>query len=247
MGFADLHIHTLYSWDGTCTVSAVLKRVADYTDIRVIAIADHDNMDGAWEAVELAPAYGLEVVPGMEVSTADGHVLALFIETAIPKGLSLEETLSKVGSQGGLCIAAHPMARGDFSLSAGRIIQTLRDPDLARILVGMETFNAGLVDGRSNLAAQALAQILPIAQVGSSDAHLLWMIGGGYTEFPGTTTADLRQALEQHMTKPVIDRASPPLQLMSGWLSHFLLRKAGWVTSNAGPQAPLRMGRLGQV
>jgi len=57
MGFADLHIHSMYSYDGTASISAILKYVADYTDLNVIAITDHDSMEGVPEALDLAPYY----------------------------------------------------------------------------------------------------------------------------------------------------------------------------------------------
>ena len=112
MGLADLHIHTLYSWDGIHSVSAVLRHVVDHTDLDVIAITDHDEVAGAWETIELAPAYGVEVDPGSEISTAEGHLLALFLKERVEPGLSLADTVLRVGEQGGLCIAVHPMARG---------------------------------------------------------------------------------------------------------------------------------------
>ncbi|NTU75780.1 MAG: phosphotransferase, partial [Anaerolineaceae bacterium] len=72
-----------------CAVSAVLQHVIEQTELNVIAITDHDEIKGALEAVELAPAFGIEVVPGSEISTADGHVLALYIRQRVPAGLSL--------------------------------------------------------------------------------------------------------------------------------------------------------------
>jgi len=47
MGFADLHIHTVYSRDA-----------AESARLDIVAITDHDCIDGALEAQELAPAYG---------------------------------------------------------------------------------------------------------------------------------------------------------------------------------------------
>src|SRR5271157_1530456 len=88
MGFADLHIHTIHSYDGTATVPAVLKHVADHTDLDVIAITDHDSLAGLQEGLMLAPRYGLEVIPGCEVTTSEGHLLALFIDRPIQAGLS---------------------------------------------------------------------------------------------------------------------------------------------------------------
>jgi predicted metal-dependent phosphoesterase TrpH len=244
MGLADLHIHTIYSWDGTSTVSAVLKQVVEHTELDLIAITDHDEIRGAYEALDLASAYGIEIIPGCEISTADGHLLALFIQQRVPPGLTLRETVLRVGDQGGVCIAAHPSARGANSLSPAAIRTALSEPDVSHVLVGIEAYNAGLVHQGSNGIAQALAAELPVAQVGNSDAHLLWMIGRGATEFSGRTAADLRVALETHRTVAITGATYNPARLVGDWLSRYLLRKAGWVAWNAGPDSPIRLGHL---
>lgn len=86
MGFADLHIHSIHSYDGTSSISAILKYVVDRTDLDVIAITDHDTVTGAAEVMQLAPAYGVQVIPGCEISTTDGHLLALFIDRPVKAG-----------------------------------------------------------------------------------------------------------------------------------------------------------------
>jgi predicted metal-dependent phosphoesterase TrpH len=197
MGLADLHIHTIYSYDGTASVPAVLAR-AKQVGLDVIAITDHDEIKGALQAFELAPKFGIEVIPGIEITTAEGDLLALFVTETIEPGLSLIETIVKVGEAGGICIAPHPMAKGMGmnSLSARTIVQALRHPDAHRILIGIETYNATALDRESNYRAQALLAEHPgIAQVGSSDAHILQAIGLGATEFLGCTAADLLEAL----------------------------------------------------
>ncbi|HNF94893.1 MAG TPA: PHP domain-containing protein, partial [Anaerolineales bacterium] len=68
MGLADLHLHTIYSYDGTATVPAVLRRAREL-GLNVIAITDHDEIAGALEAVKLASHYGVEVIPGSEITT----------------------------------------------------------------------------------------------------------------------------------------------------------------------------------
>ncbi len=62
MGLADLHLHTTYSWDGTAAVSAILRAAAE-RGLSVVAITDHDQIAGAWIALELAAGFGVEVVP----------------------------------------------------------------------------------------------------------------------------------------------------------------------------------------
>jgi predicted metal-dependent phosphoesterase TrpH len=235
MGLADLHIHTLHSWDGTSTVAAILKQVLENTHLNVIAITDHDCLTGALEALELAPSYGIDVIPGCEITTAQGHLLAYFIKKPVPAGLSLVETALKVGEMGGICVAAHPCARMTNSLHPRVIRQALH--------VGIEVYNAGLVHQRSNVKSQILADSLPIAQVGNSDAHLLWVIGRGMTYFPGNSALELRRALENHATKAIAGPACKTVGMMGHWLTRYLLRCAGLVAWNAGPQAPIRFGR----
>lgn len=242
MGLADLHIHTLYSWDGTSTVSAVLKQVRQHTALDVIAITDHDRIIGALEALEMAPQYCLEVIPGCEISTAQGHLLAYFISQPIPKGRSLVETVLRVGDLGGLCVAPHPSVRLASGLSPQTIRLALKDPDVARVLVGIEVYNAGLVNQGANRVARVLAQGLPVAQVGNSDAHLLWMIGRGATYFSGNRAQDLRLALEERTTQAVKGPACHTSRIASDWITRILLRKVGLVSWNAGPQAPIRFG-----
>ena len=77
MGLADIHIHTIYSYDATTTVRGVLKQ-ASSSGLNVIAITDHNDIRGAFDARELASQYNLEVIPGVEVNTRDGHLLAMF-------------------------------------------------------------------------------------------------------------------------------------------------------------------------
>jgi predicted metal-dependent phosphoesterase TrpH len=57
MGLADLHIHTIYSYDGTASVPAVLAR-AKQIGLDVIAITDHDEIVGSLKALELSPSMG---------------------------------------------------------------------------------------------------------------------------------------------------------------------------------------------
>ncbi|NOH01455.1 MAG: PHP domain-containing protein [Chloroflexi bacterium] len=131
MGTADLHIHSIYSPDATTTVRAILKQAAD-VGLDVIAIADHDEMRGSLEAQELAPRYGLEAVPAAEVSTSDGHLVALFIKTLPPAGMTLNDTLIHIGRQGGVAIAPHPFNNLPNSLSMEAVLGALTHPGRKR-------------------------------------------------------------------------------------------------------------------
>ena len=225
MGLADLHIHTIYSYDGTASVPAVLAR-AKQVGLNVIAITDHDEIRGALKAFDLAPQFDIEVIPGIEITTAEGDLLALFVTEIIEPGLSLIETIIKVGEAGGICIAPHPMARGTGmkSLSGSSITEALRHPDASRILLGIETYNATALDRESNYNAQKLFVAQPgIAQVGNSDAHILQAIGSGATEFLGHTAADLLDALWIGATD--VRRGVPmsSAQILGSWAINFVI------------------------
>ena len=247
MGLADLHIHSIWSHDGTATISAILKYTTTKTNLNIIAITDHDKIKGAAEAVELAPKYNIEVIPGCEISTKDGHLLALFIDQAIPPGLSLTETVMRVGDQNGICIAAHPSNSNSFSLKPRTIIETRKDPDIARILVGVETVNSSLLIKRSFRISETLAFLQNMSRVGNSDAHTLSMIGTAATVFPGSTTTDLKLALLNRATNIQYNKHQGAVKILSHWVRSYFLRAAGWVTWNPHPSTPLVFGRLSHV
>lgn len=242
MGKADLHIHTAYSSDGTATVAATLEHVVQNTDLDVIAITDHDEIDGALEALALAPRYGIEVIPGCEVTTAEGHLLALYITERVPTQRSLIETVDYVAALGGLCIAPHPGGRWGWSLQEDPIRQALEQPLLANTLVGLEGYNASLPDLRVNQQATAMQQRLRLASVSNSDAHLLWMIGLAATGFPGKSASDLRQALIERTTTSHVTPRPAHFYASYGWRQ--LLRSVGYVqTAVKAPGGPITLRR----
>ncbi len=218
MGLADLHLHTIYSYDGTATIPAVLRR-AHAVGLNVIAITDHDEVAGALEAVKLASHYGVEVIPGSEITTAEGDLLALFITKKIQPGLSLIETVLRVREQGGVCIAAHPMAggMGMKSLTPYSILKALKHPLVAETLIGIEAYNGCAIDRVSNHYATIFANGLNIAHTGNSDSHVIDTIGFGATEFPGTTTADLLNALRERTTRVRKMNEWSAFRVISSW------------------------------
>ena len=218
MGLADLHLHTIYSYDGTATVPSVLRRAKEI-GLDVIAITDHDEIAGALEAVKLASHYGIDVIPASEITTAEGDLLALFITEKVPAGLSLAETVLKVRELGGVCIAPHPMAggMGMKSLKAYSILKALKNPLVAETLIGIETHNGTAIDRMGNHYAKIFANGLNIAQTGSSDAHVIDTIGFGATEFEGNTAQDFLKALREKTTKVKKQNEWSTLKILSNW------------------------------
>ena len=227
MGTADLHIHSIYSKDATTTVRAILKQAAD-VGLDVIAITDHDEIRGSLEAQQLAPAFGIEVVPGAEVSTRDGHLVALYIKDLPPPGMSLIDTLLHIGRQGGIAIAPHPFNNLPNSLTMEAVFNTLANPLAKDYLKGIETHNMGTQN--FDKVVQKLAVFLPLAKIASSDAHIYWAIGAGRTEFKGKTAMDLHFAIESRTTTPIPYDGESSAQAVLSWVQRITMRTFGYAS-----------------
>jgi len=223
MGLADLHIHTIYSYDGTASVPAVLRRAKEI-GLDVIAITDHDEIAGSLKALELAPQYGVQVIPGIEITTAEGDLLAFNITQVVERDLPLIDTILKVGELGGFCIAPHPMAGGlgMKSLSAYSILRVLRNAKAAQILIGIETYNATTIDKMSNHYAHILGSRLDLAKTASSDAHIIDTIGLGVTEFEGYTAQDLVKALKTGDVGQRKQKEWNSAYILGSWATHYI-------------------------
>ena len=190
-GKADLHIHTIAS-DGTATVPELLEYIACSSDLRLIAITDHDSIVGARQAAQLAHQFGVEVIVGEEVSTREGHLLALFIDTQLPAGRPAAETIAAIHAQGGLAVAPHPFDRSVPSLGLTGLWHPGWHFD------AIEGFNSGVIWSQRNCnrVAQQEATAMGLPIVGGSDAHTLATVGFGYTVFPGSSADDLYRAIQ---------------------------------------------------
>jgi anti-anti-sigma factor len=209
---ADLHMHTTFS-DGTLEPEDILNYYAVHPGISVIAITDHDTLDGALRVrdhrEQHPDVYGaLDVIVGEEVSSRDGHIVGLFLESLVPSGLSAADTVARIHEQDGLAIAVHPYTHlMEFAglKGVGDLICTLP-------FDAVETRNANITELYSNLWAQRQARRHGLCEVGSSDGHFDDAIGRCYTLFEGTSTADLRRAIAAKETRAA-GRVYGPLTL----------------------------------
>ncbi|HEX3427992.1 MAG TPA: PHP domain-containing protein [Candidatus Limnocylindrales bacterium] len=177
--FADLHTHSRASFD-SLAAPASLVRTAARRGLTHLAITDHDRIDGALEgrdrAAEIAP--GLTVIVGEEVRTADGDLVCLFVQRAIPPGLSATETVAEARAQGAIVGIPHPFDRFRGSLLRG---QGMRDA--APLVDWVEGHNARIVGGRANEHAVTFAREHGLGQIAVSDAHSPFEVGVAYTAF----------------------------------------------------------------
>jgi predicted metal-dependent phosphoesterase TrpH len=227
MGFADLHTHTTHSWDGASSVQEVLEYSSLHTNLDMIAITDHDCIDGALEALKFAPSYNIQVIPGIEVSTIDGHLLCLFVTEQIPSGLWLEETILRTIELNGLCIVPHPMMDGRLGISPNAVHRSLLNPHVALGLVGVETFNAGFFGAQHDPPAISSIESLSLSKVGCSDAHVHWAVGMGSTRFPGQSVSELRLALQNRQTEAVGNSTMQMTDFAFNYLPRMVRRYVG--------------------
>jgi predicted metal-dependent phosphoesterase TrpH len=204
LGKADMHLHTLYS-DGTASIGDVLDHVERQTDLDLIAITDHERIDGALRARELHAAgdYSFCLVVGEEVTTRRGHVLALFVEERIPALRPLRETLERIHDQGGIAIAAHPLAPLTPSLGRRSLRASVAATDPRHRLDAIELMNPSEAGRSRRLERERLNEAhLDLPAVGNSDAHVVEGIGTGWTWFPGATADDYRAAIAAGTVRP---------------------------------------------
>ena len=201
MGKADLQLHSDLG-DGLSSIEEILES-AERAGLDVIALTDHDDIRGAFQLRDLASRRSspVDVVPGVEVTTRSGHLLALWVEDEIPMFRSLAQALARIHQAGGVAIVPHPLSYLTFSIGEGALRQLAAYRDDSRMVDAIELRNpsyAGRV--RASRAVWLNRHVLRVAETGSSDAHHAALVGTCWTDFPGSTSEDLRGALRAHAT-----------------------------------------------
>lgn len=169
----DPHVHSQASYDGHEPVELLLEHAKDI-GLDGIVVTDHDTIDASVRAAERAPEYGLVGIPGVEVSTADGHVLAIGVDRCPEPDRPIAETIDAVGAMGGAAVVPHPFQRSRHGVRRRRLSRV--DPD------AIEVYNSMLFTGYRNRRANAFARRRGFARVAGSDAHYLPNVGRAYTE-----------------------------------------------------------------
>lgn len=174
---ADLHIHTHHSGDNHQKLEEIFREVK-LRGIGGVAICDHNTIRGSLEAVKSAPK-GILVLTGIEVTSHDGHILALNVNADVPRGRSAPETVDLIHSQGGIAVAAHPFRMWS---GLGRKVIEANHFDAIEVMNGRNTRGG-------NRRSMKLATRLNKPFTGGSDAHKPESIGEAYTIFRDDITS----------------------------------------------------------
>ncbi len=172
----DLHAHTIFSKDSLTHVQALIDRARE-VGLHRIAVTEHNRLDGALRAKELAPDL---VIVGEEVKTSTGgEIIAYFLKQPVPKGLSPIETIARMREQDAFITIPHPL--DSLRRSAMGMEETLKIIDLVDAL---EVRNARCVRPADNDAACDLARAHGKLMTAGSDAHIPFEVGHCYMEMP---------------------------------------------------------------
>ena len=165
---ADLHVHTTYSKDSLITPKDLVY-YAKKRGLNAVAVTDHDQLEGARK---IAKETDFLIIPGMEVSSRDGHIVALNVQELIPRGLSAVDTVERIHKAGGVAIACHP-----YVYFKG----CLRD-NVCATFDAIEVINARAFPFKSSVKkAEETAKKLGLSRVAGTDAHYGPQIGYAYT------------------------------------------------------------------
>ncbi len=205
----ELHCHSWYSkggtvpWEGLVPPREIVK-VLKRKGFGGLALTDHDTTAGWKDVMSEAKKQGMVFIPGVEISTKSGHMIALGIDKFIKSGLSLEETLDLVHKQGGIAVAPHPF--------------DVREEGLGREFVkadAAEIFNSLNISRMENRVAEREVRKIGMPAVGGSDAHSLEMLGAAVNFINGH---DVDSALEEIRKGRVrIERNYIPVPVVVSW------------------------------
>jgi predicted metal-dependent phosphoesterase TrpH len=186
----DLHVHTNCSYDSLIKPEELVL-YAKRCGLDGVAITDHDRLNGA---MRISRETEFLIIPGIEVTSSEGHILGLNVRETVPKGLSADETVDKIHDAGGLAVACHPTAF--FKGSLGNRTSSRFD--------AVEVINASAFPfGRPAKKAQLLASRLGLPQVAGSDAHYGPEIGSAYTKVDAVPRAEgIMKAITKGLCEP---------------------------------------------
>jgi predicted metal-dependent phosphoesterase TrpH len=167
----ELHCHSCYSkgakipCEGLAKPEEIIRR-GKAIGLSGIAITDHRTAEAWAPARKEAKKQGILFIPGVELQTKEGHLIALGVTEPVNNFLSPEESIERIHEAGGIAVAPHPFDLRGEGLG-----------NLAFKADAVEIFNSMNIDKVSNRFSLSKFKHSKIPKVVGSDAHSLAMIG----------------------------------------------------------------------
>ena len=165
----DSHIHSEYSPDSNSKIDDILK-IAESRKIDIIAISDHNTVDGTSEVIKKTKNTDILAIPSIEISSTKGHILGFGCEENVPRDLTPQDTIDRIHDLGGLAIIPHPYCFYRHGLLCKDDYKDLK-------IDAIETRNARFIIGYCNSKAKKLSKKEKIPSLGASDAHYFKFVG----------------------------------------------------------------------
>ena len=199
----DTHIHTEFSYDSLLNLKTLLK-IAEKRNLNAIAITDHNTFRAFDKISKLHVDSGVMIVPGMEIKTQFGDLIALFINEEI-RQRDFDSVIDEVRGQDGLIIFAHPFRNNSFPN-----IKSLTRVD------AIEALN-GRTSRKNNLKAFFLAKRLGKPVTAGSDAHFGFEVGNVRMRFTSKPSdlEDLKKLIKSNRCLIVGRESSSVVHFMS--------------------------------
>ncbi|WP_144921648.1 CehA/McbA family metallohydrolase [Halorubrum salsamenti] len=247
----DTHVHSDDSYDGHEPVELILEHAAEI-GLDAVVITDHDVIGESKRAADIADEYGLIGIPGVEVSTAHGHLLAIGVERMPPRRRPYDETIAWIHEHGGVAIVPHPFQRSRHGVRERNIpvpdpedgeieakaevadADVNTEPDEIAEVDAIEVFNAWLFTGYRNRRARRFAAEYGYPGIAASDAHHLEYVGRAFTEVEiegresvdAVTADDVLDAVRNGTTR--VDGRRAPIRMAAKHYVGAAGRKSGY-------------------
>jgi predicted metal-dependent phosphoesterase TrpH len=220
----DFHMHTFFSGDGVSSPEELIAAARE-KGLHGIAITDHNTCDAITYLLDQGlmredglPVDNFLIIPGVEVTTAEGHLLCVGTTLSYLKGKPAREVCEIIHDRGGLAIPPHP-----YDLfRAGIRFNTLETLPVDAI----EVFNAATTLRRYNRYAFKYAQLRKLPMIAASDAHHYAAVGTAYTIL-NTDDFSVKGMLEQIVKGTELNQhyMTPKDSLRKTWNNWMRLRR----------------------
>ena len=179
----DLQVHTDASPCSRAKPEDIVEAAVD-AELDGLAITNHDTLEG-YDAVNMLAPENLTVIPGVEVTTTQGHLLALDVNEVPPQADPLT-VIHAIHEQEGLAILSHPFDKL-------REYYTDKLDEIAAHIDGVEVLNSRCILPHYNQNARSFAEQHDLSITGGSDAHFAMEVGRAYTMCDGSVLDAIRR------------------------------------------------------